>query len=40
MGPKRRLSKEVHRCQKVAEFNGNESAVQMILEDLAKDDTK
>ncbi|MEB3135369.1 hypothetical protein [Enterococcus faecium] len=26
--------------KKVAEFNGNESAVQMILEDLAKDDTK
>lgn len=27
-------------AKKVAEFNGNESAVQMILEDLAKDDTK
>ncbi|WP_154080566.1 hypothetical protein [Enterococcus faecium] len=27
-------------AKKVAEFNGNESAVQMILEDLAKNDTK
>ncbi|MCC9085301.1 hypothetical protein LOS25_11095 [Enterococcus faecium] len=39
-GSKDDYQKKYIDAKKVAEFNGNESAVQMILEDLAKDDTK